>query len=274
MKPWLPQPATSSGAAAQGVLSPAPLMAWATCGSDVGPRGMPDALLRLGPLMWARDHVAPKLIGKGITHCVIAYPGGKEPDGADLRFDMVNQALQNDNPNVAACGTYAVWADAAQIIREAVGCKVGFYLGTTNAMSKPLVVHECEEIVMHWNGYADFIVIDTLADRPMGHNDHAAAHRLAAAGFEVWSEPRPIVGKPLYPTVHMLLASKWHGSGSSFGDRYHTSKDVFASQGASVVLIDDVTVNPETVQLSRAGGIGWAVSPAFVPVVGNAGGAK
>lgn len=274
MKPWLPQPATSSGAAAQGVLSHAPLMAWATCGSDVGPRGMPDALLRLGPLMWARDHVAPKLIGKGITHCVIWMPGGREESGADLRFDTVSQALRHSDPRVHACGDYSIWAESAQIIRQEAGCKVGFYVGTSHGQDVSKVLEECENMVVQWNGYADFIVIDTLADRPMGHTDHVAAHRLAAARFEVWSEPRPIVGKPLYPTVHMCLASKWHSSGSSFGDRYHANKEAFTAQGASVVLIDDVTVNAETVQLSRAVGIGWAVSPAFVPVVGNAGGAK
>jgi hypothetical protein len=233
---------------------------------------MPAALLSLGPLRWAKDHVAPKLIGKGFTHVVIAYPGGREEDNKDLRFDMVSQALQHDDPNVAACGSYAVWADAAQIIREAVGCKVGFYLGTAEELSRPLTLHECEDIGYHWHGYADFIVIDTLADRPLGHTDHVAAHRLSAAGIEVWSEPRPIVGKPLYPIVHMCLASKWHSSGSSFGDTYHVAKEVFASQGASVVLIDDVSVNPETVQLSRAVGIGYAVSPDFSPVVGGLGG--
>lgn len=251
----------------------APLMAWASCGSDVGPRGMPAALLEMGPLRWAKDHVAPRLVGKGITHCIIAYPGGKEPDGSDLRFDMVNRALQfDDDVRVSACGSYAVWADAAQIIREAVGCKVGFYLGTSQDMDYLKLMRECEEIVFYWNGYADFICIDTLAARPMGHSDHAAAQRLAAAGFEVWSEPRPIRGCPLYPNVHLCLASKWQSSGSSYGDTYHTERDVFASQGASVVLIDDVSVNAETVQLSRAGGIGWAVTPSFVPVVGSAGG--
>jgi len=251
----------------------APLVAWAPCGSDVGPRGMPRDLLERGPLGWARDHVAPRLAGKGFTHCCIAYPGGSEPDGSDLRFDMVSRAAQyDDDVRVQACGDYPVWADAALIIKQIVGCKVGFYLGTSHALSRPLALHECEDIIFHWQGFADFICIDTLAARPAGHNDHACANRLAAAGFEVWAEPRPVRGFPLYPTVHLCIDTTWQKHNSSFGNAEHSARNEFEAHGASVVLIDTTSVNKETVQLARAGGIGYAVPPSFVPVVGNVGG--
>lgn len=250
----------------------APLVAWATCGSDVGPRGMPRELLELGPVAWARQHVAPQVIGKGFTHICIAYPGGREDDGSNLRLDMVNRAAEHPDPKVKACGSYSDWADAARALKDLTGCKVGFYLGTSDGMSKFFTDAVTTQINMNWSGFADFICIDTLAGRTLGHKDHRVANYLASALFEVWAEPRPVRGCPLYPTVHMCLKSTWDKHSSSFGDDECSSKSEFAAHGASIVLIDDRNVNKETVQLARAGGIGWAVTPSFVPVTGEAGG--
>jgi hypothetical protein len=233
---------------------------------------MPIAILDLGPLRWAKDHICPKLAGKGFTHVIIAYPGGRETDGSDLRFDMVKRALQHDDIRVQAAGNYAIWADAAQIIREETRCKVGFYIGTSEGMTAAHLRDECEEIIFNWQGYADFICIDTLAARPMGHTDHIAANRLASAGIAIWAEPRPIRGFPLLPVPHICLASKWQSSGESLGDDDHTDRKSIEAQRAGVILLDNVSVNAETVQAIRGTGIGYAVGPDFVPIVGGCGG--
>lgn len=255
----------------------APLVCWATAGSnDRGPRGLSDEVLALGPLAWG-DSVVRKCQGKGFTHVIIAYPGGNLEVDGPIAFDMLKRALQHDDPRVQACGNYLLWGEAAQRIKEALACKVGFYVGTTEGMTLAEAIAEADMMISFWGGdedfrYADFICIDVLAGRQIGHLDHVVANRLAAAGFKIWSEPRPLRKCPFYPTINLCMASLYHRQGSSLGNAEHLSKEEFEANGATIVLIDDTRVNAETVQLSRAVGIGYAVAPDFVPIVGNHGG--
>lgn len=249
----------------------APLVAWLAVASNSGPRGYTESALRLGPEGWAREQVRT-LARSPITHACIAYPGGQEGP-SDLRFDMIHQASFHEDPRVQALGDNAAWANAAQIIREAVGCKVGFYLGTSHGMETADVLEVCEHIIAQWHGYVDFIVIDTLGDRPMGHTDHIAAQRLEAAGFEVWGEPRPVRDRPLLPRPYLCFAKKWNDHGGKFGDTNHTPLSAIEAQGASIILIDGPgTMTAETVSNYRMQGIGVCVGVDRVPIVAIAGG--
>ena len=270
MKPWLPQPATSSGAAAQGLRANASLAAWACAASNEGKRGFTREVLELGPQRWARDHVVPRLAGQGIDTVFIAYPGGQEGP-ADLRFDMITRAAKHEDPRVQACGDYAAWAEAANEIGRRLQCKVGFYLGTTEGMTLAEVMQECDTINREWSDYVDFVVIDTLASRHGGHTDHIAYHRVSAGKIVGCGEARPVRGRPLYATLYMCFEDKWKRHHGAEGDDQHTPLAALHEQGASVMLIDGPgTLTKAEVDEYRAAGIGICVGVDRVPIVGGA----
>lgn len=251
----------------------APLVVWATPASNAGPRGFTREVLEMGPVGWAR-WIAPKLSGKGITHVIIAYPGGHEPDASELRFDMVSRAAGHFDPRVKACGDYALWSEACQIIRDLVQCYCGFYVGTSMYMDQAATLAECDKMVHHWGGVADFICIDTLSGRPMGHTDWMAAYRLEAADIRVWAEPAPIRGRPLLPGPHVVIKSTWETSNGDVGDDNHTPRADFEAHGASIIILDrNGAMTADEVAAARDDRKGVCIPVDRVPFVGIHGGA-
>lgn len=271
--PWPPTVGNAKATGAEGLTAPAPLVVWATAASNVGPRRFHADILERGPIGWVRDVLVPKLRSQTIDAVILAYPGGQEDGSKDLTFDMVSRCLDSTNPQVRACGDYAAWADACTILKESLGCKVGFYLGTAATLSRGATLHECETIIAQWGATADFVVIDCLGDRGTGTNDVLAANRLAAAEIPVWGEPRPTRGSVLLPVPYVCYSSKWESSGGALGDQYHTPLASVQAQGANVILIDeDGRMHPSTVAGLRTQGVGVCVGVDRVPIVASIGG--
>lgn len=237
--------------------------------------------MELGPQRWAREHVVPKLRGRKLDAVFIAYPGGQEEDESDLRLDMIDQCAKHRDPRVQAMGDYAAWADAANEIGRRLQCKVGFYLGTTEGgpksvqgdMTRWSVEETCFTINAAWSGFVDFVVIDTLAARPLGHLDWLAAHMISAGKMEVGAEPRAVRERPLLPGMHVCIWSKWLEHNASEGDDQHLSRAEMEANKASVIVLDlHGEISPEMVMQMRVNGIGICVGVDRVPVVAEVGG--
>jgi len=244
---------------------------WATPASNVNERKFTDAVLELGPAKWARYHLVPKLAAhkKRIRRVWIAYPGGHEPGDADFRFDMVTQCLRSADPRVQACGDYAAWGEAAIEIRAAIDCQVGMYVGTAALMTRPNVIHECEEMLKWWGAEdVDAICIDTLSSRNIGDPDALAAGRLAAAGVHVCGETRPNYRFMQLPTEYMCFKSKWDRQGGYAGDRDHVHYDIVRKLGGSVVLIDDANMTIADIEECHELGLITCVAVDRLPTLG------
>lgn len=246
----------------------APLVVWAAVASNRGPRGMSDEILAKGPAQWCND-LGHRIAGKGATHCVIYCPGGMEDDGSDIRFDQIDRAAKHPDPRVQACGRYAEWADGCANIARIAGVKCGLYLGTSEGLTPKETLEVCEKFIHDGEGLIDFVVIDTIAGRPMGHTDHIAAHRFEAAKIQAWGEARPPRGFPVYPRPYICLEPKWNQHNGMHGDDGHLSQAEFEASGASVIVVYD-RIGPTTILVKRSSGIGVGISPDQLQIGGAA----